>query len=192
MSMKNSNDTIGNQTRDLLTCSAVPQPTAPPRSQVQMLNYCVNSELIPASVCHDQSVIVRDVNTLFKEFHLSHLHESIFFNGNEPPGSIHVMVFVFKMMVFSIMRPCSPGLANHWHSAFTAVPFFLFILPDQRLFIVKNMWIYHIPDCIEMVYELPSLPNNTASETYLHKSETVRSVDWMFITGTAVWRWLGE
>ena len=34
MSMKNSsNDTIGgNRTPDLLTCSAVPQPTAPPRS----------------------------------------------------------------------------------------------------------------------------------------------------------------
>ena len=32
MSMKNSNDTIGNRTRDLLTCSAVPQATAPPRS----------------------------------------------------------------------------------------------------------------------------------------------------------------
>jgi len=27
MSMKNSNDTIGNRTRDLPTCSAVPQPT---------------------------------------------------------------------------------------------------------------------------------------------------------------------
>ena len=30
--MKNSNDNIGNRTRNLLTCSAVPQPTAPPRS----------------------------------------------------------------------------------------------------------------------------------------------------------------
>ena len=30
MSMKNFNDTIGNRTRDLQTCSAVPQPTAPP------------------------------------------------------------------------------------------------------------------------------------------------------------------
>jgi len=28
MSMKNSSDTIGNRTRDLPTCSAVPQPTA--------------------------------------------------------------------------------------------------------------------------------------------------------------------
>ena len=30
--MKNSNDTIGNQTRDLPACSAEPQPTAPPRA----------------------------------------------------------------------------------------------------------------------------------------------------------------
>jgi hypothetical protein len=29
MSMKNSSDTIGNQTRDVPVCSAVPQPTAP-------------------------------------------------------------------------------------------------------------------------------------------------------------------
>jgi len=32
MSMKNSNDTIGNRTCDLPTCSAVPQPTALPRA----------------------------------------------------------------------------------------------------------------------------------------------------------------
>ena len=30
--MKNSNDTIGYRTRDLPPCSAVPQPTAPPRA----------------------------------------------------------------------------------------------------------------------------------------------------------------
>jgi hypothetical protein len=29
--MKNSKGTIGNRTRDLLACSAVPQPSAPPR-----------------------------------------------------------------------------------------------------------------------------------------------------------------
>jgi hypothetical protein len=32
MSMKNSNNTIGNRTRDLLACRAVPQPTALPRA----------------------------------------------------------------------------------------------------------------------------------------------------------------
>jgi len=31
--MKNSNDTIGNRTRDLPACSAVPQPTVPPRAR---------------------------------------------------------------------------------------------------------------------------------------------------------------
>ena len=31
--MKNSNDTMGNRTRDLPACSAVPQPTAPPREE---------------------------------------------------------------------------------------------------------------------------------------------------------------
>ena len=30
--MKNSNDTIGNRNRDLTACSAVSQPTAPPRA----------------------------------------------------------------------------------------------------------------------------------------------------------------
>jgi len=37
MSMKNSNDTIGNLTRDLPACSAMPQLTAPPRAPVQMI-----------------------------------------------------------------------------------------------------------------------------------------------------------
>jgi CHASE3 domain sensor protein len=32
MSMKNSNNTIRNQTHDLLACSAAPQPTAPPHA----------------------------------------------------------------------------------------------------------------------------------------------------------------
>ena len=32
MSMKNSNGTIGNRTRDLPACSVVSQPTAPPRA----------------------------------------------------------------------------------------------------------------------------------------------------------------
>jgi hypothetical protein len=30
--MKNSNETIVNRTRDLLACSTVPRPTAPPRA----------------------------------------------------------------------------------------------------------------------------------------------------------------
>jgi hypothetical protein len=33
MSMKNSNDTIRNKTRNLPACSALPQPTAPPHAE---------------------------------------------------------------------------------------------------------------------------------------------------------------
>ena len=32
--MKNSNDIMGDRTRDLPACSIVPQPTAPPRARV--------------------------------------------------------------------------------------------------------------------------------------------------------------
>ena len=36
--MKNSNETIGNRTRDLRTCSVVSQSTAPPRGPVLKSN----------------------------------------------------------------------------------------------------------------------------------------------------------
>jgi hypothetical protein len=32
--MKNSNDSVGNETRDLPACRAVPKPTAPPRAPI--------------------------------------------------------------------------------------------------------------------------------------------------------------
>jgi hypothetical protein len=37
LSMKNSNDTTGNRTRDLPACSAEPQPTAPPRAPYKVV-----------------------------------------------------------------------------------------------------------------------------------------------------------
>jgi len=44
----------------------------------------------------------------------------------------------------------------------------------------------HISDRVERVYELPLLPNNRASEIFLHKSGAVRSVDRITNIGTAV------
>ena len=44
--MKNSNDTIGNRTRDLPTCSAVPQPTVPPRTPSIGIGYAFSSLLV--------------------------------------------------------------------------------------------------------------------------------------------------
>ena len=38
-SMKNSNDTIVNRSRDLPACSAAPQPTAPRRAPIRIIYY---------------------------------------------------------------------------------------------------------------------------------------------------------
>jgi hypothetical protein len=42
MSMKNSNDTIGNRTRELPACSAVPQPTVQTLKHDYNVSYKVN------------------------------------------------------------------------------------------------------------------------------------------------------
>ena len=41
--MKNSNETIWNRTRDLLACSAVPQPTALPRDPQILIKFNIYS-----------------------------------------------------------------------------------------------------------------------------------------------------
>jgi hypothetical protein len=41
MSIKNSNDNIENRTRDLPACSAVPQPTAPPRASYIEIKFSI-------------------------------------------------------------------------------------------------------------------------------------------------------
>ena len=96
-----------------------------------------------------------------------------------------------------------------WHSLLSL--FFLFHLPDQHLDIVKKtcvcVCVYvcacmcvctctctytYIDICVRTVYELPLPPNNTASETFLHKSGAVWSVDWVFIIGALAWLWKGK
>jgi len=66
-------------------------------------------------------------------------------------------------------RPVLPsaGVTKLWHLKFTAVPIRLVLLSCLHLYIVKNMYIYiyiyiYISDCVQTVYELPLLPNNTA------------------------------
>ena len=50
MSMKNSNDTIGNRTRDLQGCSALAQPTASPRAPLLMLIWKIHPAVMQAGV----------------------------------------------------------------------------------------------------------------------------------------------
>jgi len=83
----------------------------------------------------------------------------------------------------------APGLPNlrhaekyPWRAAF----------PDVLSVIIFNLFalqasLYgeeciHTSDCVERLYELQLLPNNTATEIFLHKLGAVGSVDWIFIT----------
>jgi hypothetical protein len=58
MSRKNSNDVIGNRSRDLSTCSAVPQPTAPPRATDDNDNDNSNNIIKSAYKCNWQLVVL--------------------------------------------------------------------------------------------------------------------------------------
>jgi len=46
----------------------------------------------------------------------------------------------------------------------------------------------HTSDCVETVHELPSKPNDSATEIFLQISGAVRSVDRIFVNGGLVWR----
>ena len=61
-----------------------------------------------------------------------------------------------------------------WHAALTVVIFIIIFISFARpasLYFTEHVYTYmHISDCIQTVYALPLLPNNTASETLLYKS----------------------
>lgn len=67
-----------------------------------------------------------------------------------------------------------------WHAGnfYCPIFFYFYFLPDQLHYNVKNMCVLHIPDYIEIVYEIPLLLNKAASEIFLHKSGAMRSPDW--------------
>ena len=79
-----------------------------------------------------------------------------------------------------------------WYAAFNAVRFFLLFYPTSFSILGRICAYAHISSYVETANNLPLLPNNTASETFLHKSGAVRSADWIFIVGAPAWRWLRE
>jgi len=76
--------------------------------------------------------------------------------------------------------------------AYDSLYFYVYVQQPTEIIEVVYIYIYiyihicvcvcvcvcvHISDCVEIVCELLLLPNNTTSETFLHKSGAVRSVD---------------
>jgi len=68
--MKNSNDTIGNRTRDLPACSALPQPTAPPRTPSSVKKTCI------FVTEHPTLKLIQAYITYGVDFYYSHLKET--------------------------------------------------------------------------------------------------------------------
>jgi hypothetical protein len=68
--MENSIETIGNRIRDLLFCSAVPQPTAPPRAPFHILSNALLSTIIQSRQYvlgywqHSSALITGNVSTI--------------------------------------------------------------------------------------------------------------------------------
>ena len=68
--MKNSNDTIGNRTRDLPACSAEPQPTAPPCAP----NVMQSGAYVPFDFQNNQLYLHRQQGTLNCKYSSTTLH----------------------------------------------------------------------------------------------------------------------
>ena len=75
--MKNSNDAIGNRTRDLPTYSAVPQPTATPRTPIQNRSGGIITRNIPP--------VLRHLETPLEATTCDHLKDKILGDVGEHP-----------------------------------------------------------------------------------------------------------
>jgi len=67
-----SNDTIGNRTRDLPACSAVPQPTAPPRVPRRKISQCYKNSAFCA-----EELLFEDLSEYHPPLHLSQSTASV-------------------------------------------------------------------------------------------------------------------
>jgi len=72
MSMKNSNDTIGNRTRDLPTCKAVPQLTVPPRAPIKQCTSSISYTVVyvcPTGKCYSSTLATLREKTYIGSVH---------------------------------------------------------------------------------------------------------------------------
>ena len=72
MSRKNSNYNIRNRTRDLPVCSAVPQPTEPPRAPKQKLQVTGNPK-----IAHPEYMSLRVLNLSVKKVKINPLNPEL-------------------------------------------------------------------------------------------------------------------
>ena len=107
MSMKNSSDTIGNRTRDLPPCSAVSQPTVPPRvptkKEKEYQYYCHKATYINLHKYRKLN------NTIRMPLQLTRFIDSVIFTypfpilRNLSPHSINTNLHIFLSLSYSFL-----------------------------------------------------------------------------------------
>ena len=87
ISMKNSNDTVENRTRDLPACGTVPQPTAPPRydNKVPKLDQLNTHSFWWESVCLSRNITVFVTTTIY---HRRPMNDSNYQKKKNPSGNL--------------------------------------------------------------------------------------------------------
>jgi len=108
---------------------------------------------------------------------------------------LHCSCFILRLYYVVYMAGESMGggkmcLARGIHCC----PNFLkFLLPDQSLCIVNNICAYiHTSDCVQTVYELLSLPNNTAVKHFYTNREWCKVYIYCWEAGFAVTGWIHD
>jgi len=96
----------------------------------------------------------------------------------KPKGNIVTLIQNYFRRTGVAVGPRA-GLTKLWHAAFPAVlTLFYFFSPTSVSIGYHAEYVYtHISDCVETEYQLTLLPNNTASEMFLHRSGAMRRVD---------------
>ena len=101
--MKNSNDNIGNRTRDLPACSAVSQPAAPPRASHRMYIISITDDrgLKIFQKYSNNPTITRLRKMIYSKFHTVYPH-----------------ILLATIQIYSIWRRGDWNFVNPWSKSF--------------------------------------------------------------------------
>ena len=139
----------------------------------------------------NESSLTHTKRRLFHRLHYDILYLLPSLSFYHPIPVIFVPFFVTDVLMARVPEMVS-GKISFARGIQCCPNFFYFFCPISVSISWRTCVYIYISDCVESVYELPSLPNKTASETFLHKSGAARGVGCIFIIGALTWRWVGE
>ena len=122
--MKNSNDIMGNRTRDLPVCSAVPQPTAPAVSLLNLIGmqfsqyitglffFFVSKEEFKITMAEKFTNISTDVAALYVHHHVHNSLLQIHILSQINP--LYALLSYSSEIHFNIILPSKPKTSKHF------------------------------------------------------------------------------